>query len=88
MHWPQHSGVCCAPGTFLPGDTVTLHGLQQRADLNGSVALVECHVSGEGETARWSVLLSGSHDCLSVKAANLVRHPRAPPVAPARAASA
>jgi hypothetical protein len=75
-HWPLHSTVCCVSGTFLPGDTVTLNGLQQRADLNGRVARVECHVSGEGETARWRVHLDV--ECVSVKAANLSRHPRKP----------
>ena len=75
-HWPQHSTVCCAFGTFLPGDTVTLHGLQQRADLNGCVAVVQCFVSGKGKTARWGVDLGGSDEYISVKAANLRRHPR------------
>jgi hypothetical protein len=78
MHWPLHSTVCCALGTFLPGDTVTLHGLQQRPDLNGRVASVQSFVSGEGKTARWSVDLGGSDECISVKAANLRRHPRRP----------
>jgi hypothetical protein len=55
---------------------VTLHGLQQRADLNGAVALVKSFVSGEGTTARWSVDLGGSEESISVKAANLRRHPR------------
>jgi hypothetical protein len=68
--------VCCAFGTFLPGDTVTLHGLQQCADLNGYVAVVQCFVSGKGKTARWGVDLGGSDVCISVKAANLRRHPR------------
>lgn len=75
-HWPQHSTVCCESGTFLPGDTVTLHGLQQRADLNVRVATVRDFVSGEGRTARWSVDLGGGDECISVKTANLRRHPR------------
>jgi hypothetical protein len=43
-----------------------LHGLQQRADLNRRVALVEFHVSGEGDAARRRVDPGGTEDCLSV----------------------
>ena len=50
--------------------------LQQRADLNDRVATVREFVSGEGKTARRSVVLGGSDECISVKAANLRRHPR------------
>ena len=80
--------MCCEVGTFLPGDTVTMQGLQQRADLNGRVALVEFLASGEGDAASWRVQLGGSEGSLSVKAANLRRHPRATPAAPPSASSA
>jgi hypothetical protein len=66
MHWHLQSSVCCAKSTFLPGHTLMLHGLQQRADLNRRVALVECHVSGEGDAARRRVDPGGTEDCLSV----------------------
>jgi hypothetical protein len=57
-----HSSVRCAKGTFFPDGTATLHGLQQRADMNGRVALVENATYRARATLRAGVLILAARE--------------------------